>query len=272
MKKREFGISVVIPTFNRTDTLLRAVDSVKTSHNNIVEIIVVDDGSDFDIDAVVGKNNKYGVPVRTYRNSTNKGPQVSRNLGIRRASYQFVAFLDSDDYFHSDKIDWALNILTKQETDFLYHAVEGCEKYNKISSLWFKSFGKALHFRWFLCLLNPCVTPSVIIRTKRCLFNPTLRYAEDYAFLLSYIDSDTRVQYFDNLYTTVPRMIGTIGGVSGNLVKMRKGEIIGKRNLLRKHSISNFVQYVFSLVFTTARVISDLIRKRYTLVNFIKSK
>lgn len=272
MKKRKFGISVVIPTYNRTDTLVRAVDSVNSSHNDIVEIIVVDDCSDFEIDSVLASVNKNGIPIRIYKNSENKGPQASRNLGIRRASFQFVAFLDSDDYFYPNKIDWALNILSNQDIDFLYHAVEGCEKYNKISKIWFKIFGKALHFRWFLCILNPCVTPSVIIKNKRCLFNSTLRYAEDYAFLLSYIEADTRVRYFDNVLTCVPRTIGSTGGVSGNLVKMRKGELKGKRNLLRKNNVSGFIQFSLSLVFTCLRVFSDLVRRRYTLASFIKKK
>lgn len=272
MKKRKFGISVVIPTYNRTETLIRAIDSVRTTQNDMVEIIVVDDCSDFEIDSILGSVNKSNIPIRIFKNLENKGPQISRNLGIRRSSFQFIAFLDSDDFFHSDKIDWALNVLSYQDVDFLYHAVEGCEKYNKISRLWFKYFGKVLHFRWLLCILNPCVTPSVIIRKKRCLFNSDLRYAEDYAFFLSYIEVGTRVRYFDDMLTCVPRTIGSVGGISGNLVKMRKGELKGKRNLLRKHSVLSFIQFSFSLVFTFLRVISDLIRKRYSLSNLIKTE
>ncbi|EOV9672522.1 glycosyltransferase family 2 protein [Cronobacter turicensis] len=272
MKTREFGVSVVIPTYNRIDTLLRAVDSIYSCQKQKVEIIVVDDCSDFDIYSVLGRYNKNNIPIRIYKNSTNKGPQVCRNLGIRRASFDFVAFLDSDDYFHSDKIDWVLKILASQDIDLLYHAVEGCEKYNKISNLWFKTFGKVIHFRWLICFLNPCVTPSVVIRIKNCFFNPTLRYSEDYAFLLSYVESTTRVKYFDSIHTTVPRTIGTTGGMSGNLIKMRKGEIKGKENLIREKSISHFLQYIVSLIFATARVLSDLIRKRYNFKDFIKSK
>lgn len=272
MKKRKFGISVVIPTYNRVDTLIRAIDSVRSSQNHMVEIIVVDDCSDFDINLILNNTNADNIPVRIYQNAENKGPQSSRNIGIRRSSYEFIAFLDSDDYFYPEKIDWALNILEKQDLDFLYHAVDGCEKYNKISTFWFKTLGKVAHFRWFLCFLNPCVTPSVIIRKKLCLFNPELRYAEDYAFLLSYIESNTRVRYFDNILTAVPRTIGTTGGISGNLIKMRKGEIKGKKNLLRKKDFISFVQYILSLIFTCMRVLSDLIKKRYTFYNFIKSK
>ncbi|MGU0056947.1 glycosyltransferase family 2 protein [Enterobacter hormaechei] len=117
MKTREFGISVVIPSYNRIDTLLRAVDSIDSCQKEKVEIIVVDDCSDFDIYSVLQRYNKNNIPIRIFKNSTNKGPQVSRNVGIRRASFEFVAFLDSDDYFSPDKIDWLLQILANQDID-----------------------------------------------------------------------------------------------------------------------------------------------------------
>lgn len=271
MKLRRFGISVVIPTYNRIDKLIRAVDSVCSEHKNCVEIIIVDDCSEIPPERFIDNRNRYGIPVRIYKNSRNSGPQICRNLGIRRSAFEFVAFLDSDDYFHPHKINWLLDILSNKDIDFLYHAVKGCEKYNKISRLWFRTFGRLIHFKWFLCLLNPCVTPSVVIKKKKCLFNPSLRYSEDYAFFLSYIDAGVNVSYFDKEFTTVPREIGSSGGISGNLIAMRKGEIQGKKNLLRKTNCSKFFQFIFSMLFTYVRIISDIIRKRYNIIDFINS-
>lgn len=271
MNKARFGISVVIPVFNRKEKLIRAVDSVRTSNPGNVEIIIVDDCSDVSPETFINNENSYGIPIFIYKNFQNSGPQIARNLGIRRAKFSYIAFLDSDDYFLPDKVDWLLNELKTSKIDFLYHAVQGCEKYNLLSKIWFRSLGKIIHFRWFLCLMNPCVTPSVVIRKKICLFNPSLRYAEDYAFLLSYIDGSTNVKYYENIHTVVPREIGTIGGVSSNLVKMRKGELAGKKNLLRKIKLESLLRYFLSLMCSYARVIADLMRKRYTFKEFLKS-
>ncbi|EKS6314689.1 glycosyltransferase family 2 protein, partial [Enterobacter hormaechei] len=70
MKTREFGISVVIPSYNRIDTLLRAVDSIDSCQKEKVEIIVVDDCSDFDIYSVLQRYNKNNIPIRIFKNST----------------------------------------------------------------------------------------------------------------------------------------------------------------------------------------------------------
>ncbi|EFI5927131.1 glycosyltransferase family 2 protein, partial [Escherichia coli] len=263
--------SVVVPVYNRKEKLIRAIDSVDTLSPHLVEIIVIDDCSDLAPDTFLEKSNKYGVNVHIYRNKYNKGPQICRNIGIRRAKFNYIAFLDSDDYFCMGKIDWLLNILKDEDIDFLYHAVNGCEKYNRISSYWFNTVGKFIHFRWFLIFLNPCVTPSVVIKRKVCLFNPCLRYSEDYAYFLSYINSKTKVKYFESIYTTVPREIGTRGGISHNIIKMRKGEFYGKKNILRKRrNISNYIRFLISLGMACLRVFFDIVRKRYKVNNLFK--
>lgn len=261
-----FGISVVIPTYNRKEKLVRAVNSVKATKDDPVEIIVVDDNSDVDPAQYLGGENIHGVSVFIFRNIGNKGPQISRNLGIRRAKYSYVAFLDSDDYFTTEKIEFLLKELQNTRPDFVYHGVLGCEKYNKISSFWFQTIGRFIHFRWFLCFLNPCVTPSVVIKKKTCLFNPGIRYAEDYAFFLSYVDKETIVNYYDEVLSVVPRSIGSEGGVSANFIKMRLGEIVGKKNLLRKDGNLKYVMYIIAILSFLTRVLSDLLRGKYNIL------
>lgn len=263
---KKYGITVVIPTYNRKDSLISAVESVDTVSPHMVEIIVVDDCSLVSPKKYLKEVNSFGVPIRVYENPRNRGPQVARNLGIRRAKFNYVAFLDSDDLFIFGKLDWLLNMLKNEDIDFIYHAVYGCEKYNYISRFWFLTIGRFLHFRWLLCMLNPCVTPSVVFRRKRYLFNPKLRYSEDYAFLLSYIDFSTVVKYEYKCYSKVSREIGSNGGVSSNLIKMRKGELQGKKNLLRR---KRYFSYAISIFVAYVRVCSDLLRRRYTIHDYL---
>lgn len=264
------GVSVVIPVYNRKEKLLKAVDSVVTNYPDQAEIIVVDDDSECYPGDYLPKKNASDVKIRCYKNFKNSGPQVARNMGIRRASFEYVAFLDSDDLFFSSKIDWLLAIIASEDFDLLYHGVLGCDKYNIISSKWHNSIGRFIHFKWFICLLNPCVTPSVVIKRKIKLFNPSLRYAEDYAFILSYIDGTTKVKYYSEIQTEVPRTIGSQGGISANLIKMRIGEFKGKKNILRRKEWDRYLAYTLSFLAGSARVLHDLMKKRYTLKEFIK--
>ena len=95
-------ISVVIPTYNRRETLTRAVESVQAQDYRVSEIIIVDDGStdgSAELPILADERIKYIV------NAQNMGSQASRNRGIREATGDAIAFLDSDDYWRPDKID-----------------------------------------------------------------------------------------------------------------------------------------------------------------------
>ena len=86
-------ITVVIPVFNGADFLPEAVASVLAQDYASLEIIVVDDGSEDSIEAAVAD---LPTDVRFFR-QPNGGPAAARNLGIRNASGEFIAFLDVDD-------------------------------------------------------------------------------------------------------------------------------------------------------------------------------
>ncbi len=95
------SVSVVIPTYNRSALLARAIRSVLAGISPGDEIIVVDDGSKDDTTAVVGT---FGDAVR-YIRIPNSGSSVARNLGIRSAKCPLVAMLDDDDEWVKDKIE-----------------------------------------------------------------------------------------------------------------------------------------------------------------------
>jgi glycosyltransferase involved in cell wall biosynthesis len=94
-------VSVIIPTYNRADLIGQAIDSVLAQAHQQVEVIVADDGSTDDTAAVVGA---YGDRVR-YLPLPHRGlPAATRNAGIRAATGDLLAFLDSDDLFLPNKL------------------------------------------------------------------------------------------------------------------------------------------------------------------------
>ena len=85
-------VSVIIPFFNRNDLLKRAVESVKSQTYKNWELILVDDCGTEQID--------FPIDGFTFvRNSKNYGPGFSRQAGLSESTGDFVAFLDSDDYY-----------------------------------------------------------------------------------------------------------------------------------------------------------------------------
>lgn len=96
------AVSVIIPVYNDADGLRRALASVREQSMGDFEIIVIDDGSTDDLNAVLvaAQDDR----LRLLQHDTNRGAAAARNTGIRAASGEFIAFLDSDDEWLSEKL------------------------------------------------------------------------------------------------------------------------------------------------------------------------
>jgi GT2 family glycosyltransferase len=94
-------VSVVIPSYNRERILGRAIESALGQTYTNVQVVVADDGSSDDTRTVA---ESYGARV-TYVHQQNAGVAAARNLGLRHARGEFIAFLDSDDEWRPWKID-----------------------------------------------------------------------------------------------------------------------------------------------------------------------
>ena len=86
-------VSVIIPTFNRAEKVVRAVSSVLNQEYQDFEILVVDDGS---TDNTAEALSNYNSAIHYIRQSENRGVSAARNRGIKRSVAPWIAFLDSD--------------------------------------------------------------------------------------------------------------------------------------------------------------------------------
>ena len=100
-------VSVVIPAYNAAWCLRKAIDSVLAQDYRDFEIIVVNDGSADDTGAVL---TGYGSAIRVV-NQVNGGMSNARNAGIRAACGEFIAFLDSDDWWLPGKLARQVDLL-----------------------------------------------------------------------------------------------------------------------------------------------------------------
>ncbi|MDQ0206994.1 glycosyltransferase family 2 protein [Alkalicoccobacillus murimartini] len=123
-------ISVIIPTYNRSALLIRAVKSVLEQTYEKLEIIVVDDGSTDDTKKKIKElDNEKIVYIEQ---SSNTNGSVARNLGIKRSKGDYVAFLDSDDVWLSTKLHvYVKHIEENRDKNVFYSALFDDDGYNK---------------------------------------------------------------------------------------------------------------------------------------------
>ena len=212
--------SVVIAAYNAGSTICAALQSCMSQTFAAFEIIVVDDAS---TDNTLQLVRAFSSEIKTIPLKANKGVSAARNAGWAMASGDYVAFLDSDDVWHPEKLFWVNEVLKNDTsvnfiahqftTDLSFHQqqISGPEK-------------KELSFR--LLLPRNQVQGSCIIvrRTLSERFDESMRYCEDYDLALrcAYHQSIT---FIDAPLSVLSRPQQSAGGLSANRWAMRKGEL-----------------------------------------------
>lgn len=191
-KVAEQKVSIIIPFYNRSAETQRAIKSVlKQTHKNI-EIILINDGSEEDVSGIEKMAKKHNLVL--LKNEKNSGASVARNLGIRAATGDYIAFLDSDDEFLKDKLEVQLQYMVASKakishTSYIKRTADGDEEIIDSG----KDSGKCA--RQLMCGCR-IATPTVIIdrkwlQAKDVSFNPELGIGEDTCFWLELLKDNT---------------------------------------------------------------------------------
>ena len=116
-------VSVIIPTYNRPHFLKQTLKSVIGQSYNNLEVIVIDDGTPGEENKQICGDN----PQIRYIKITNSGsPCKPRNIGIDKANGKYLAFVDDDDIWHSDKIKKQVEVLENNKDFGLAHSYCNC--------------------------------------------------------------------------------------------------------------------------------------------------
>lgn len=193
--QKSISISVIIPTYNRANTILRAVDSVLNQSFKNVELIVIDDGS---TDNTLDLLAEYKLKVLS---QNNLGVSSARNLGVKHASYDWIAFLDSDDQWHRDKLAEQVKFLLENKVHLVHTNEQWIRNNVKVNPP--KKYNKGGGDQFIPCLKLCAIGPSTVLMEKRIFlelggFREDFQCCEDYDLWLKYT-SLYDVGYIDKL-------------------------------------------------------------------------
>jgi glycosyltransferase involved in cell wall biosynthesis len=244
-------ISVVIPAYNAERTILETIKSVQQQSFQDFELIVINDGSTDSTLTILSTVKDSRLNVFSYENG---GLSVARNRGISRATSEFVAFLDADDLWTSDKLELQLEVLQQNPRaglaySWTYFMDEQKQTVHLDRPLYFEGNVHADLLVWnFLAHgSNPLIRRDAINSVGE--FNPAVSGAADWDYWLRIAEKwefavVRKPQIFYRLSSTsMSSRVEFMERCQLDVLEQAFGRITGNLKSLKKQSIANVYQY-----------------------------
>lgn len=177
--------SVIIPLYNRRETIGKAIESVLAQSEQDFELIIIDDGSTDNPQSVVKTFKDERIRFIQQKNA---GSSTARNHGIKAANGQYIAFLDSDDIFLPHHLAQAIPTLTQSKKTCTYTQVI-VDRGNDIRFLKpSQGLKPEEHISTYL-MCNRGFVPTITLivpsdLAKKVLYNEALNFGDDYDFAI----------------------------------------------------------------------------------------
>lgn len=244
LKKREKTLSIILPTFNSINTLTRAINSILIQEINFfIEIIIIDDCStDGTYERIMTFKSTTNFKFIVIRNKVNMGVGYSRNIGLKNSSGDFIAFLDSDDYWLKSKLKVQLTFLESNPNIDLVITDYFVENQNTdISKSKYIQTPRVVNLRKNK-YINYIPNSTCIIRSylAKKIEYPLIRVRNDYIFWNSLLSLSKDMKAINCCPGKAYAVYGFNPGISNNKIKLIKYQWITYRDYFNyniSHSI-----------------------------------
>jgi glycosyltransferase involved in cell wall biosynthesis len=250
-------ISVIIPVYNAEDTIYNALSSIRYQTWGEFEIIIINDGStDTSFEEIIRfKKNHADLKIMVI-DKMHEGVSATRNMGLKIAEGDYIAFLDADDEWHPQKTIKQLAVFNQvSEASFV-----GCTfkpSLSKNSEHLKKIKSKDLLFKNFFIMSSVLMKRKVFETVG--FFEPAKLRGEDHHYFLRTTQSFSCIALNEQLvtYGNGKRGFGQ-NGLSGNLMKMEISEL---QNLVYAHKVLKLPLFTCcnAILFSIAKFIRRVI-------------
>jgi teichuronic acid biosynthesis glycosyltransferase TuaG len=230
--------SVVIPAYNAEMTIEACLASVLAQTLAPLQVLVIDDNSsDGTESAVLRCESQFvaaGITFEYFRLTQNAGPSAARNKGIRAAKGSFIAFLDADDTWASDKLAIVDQFASRSAAGLVCHDYsEGPVPCADMSAVPYQAQVLSLYR---MLLRNPAQTSCTVVRKHSALaFDEAMRHCEDYDLWIRIAERSPVLRVVGKPLARLGRPQLSAGGLSSNTLRMRAGEARVYANFCRRN-------------------------------------
>lgn len=107
-------LSIIIPFYKTTELTIKLLEQLQSQLTDEVEVFLIDDGCNEE------RLDKFKDKINIIHLEENKGISYARNIGIKKATGEYIVFVDSDDYISEDYIETIINKINTSEFDYCY--------------------------------------------------------------------------------------------------------------------------------------------------------
>lgn len=265
-------ISVVIPCFQCVETIGRAVDSVLAQTLTPSEIILIDDFSlDGTLDELYKLQKKNIGLIKVISLKKNVGAASTRNAGWAASTQTYIAFLDSDDTWHADKLRVQYKYMRENPSVKLSGHLCVLFQRNIVKTSIDNNFDYTNINAHSLLFKNSFSTPTVMLKSDISLrFQDGKRCAEDLLLWQEIAFQGLKVVRIETILAYVHKPLYGASGLSAQLWKMEKGELSNFVVLWSGGRINMFL-FAIASFFSLIKFIKRLFFiKVFPLKNYIK--
>lgn len=256
MSVKNASVSVIIPCYRCSKTIERAIESVYKQTIRPEEVILIDDYSnDNTLQLLKDLGDKYPTNwIKIIEIPENLGAASARNLGWEVATQDYIAFLDSDDSWHPEKISIQYEFMRNNPNISLSsHNFKILRSNDKIQDFVTSPF--YIITKMELLFSNKFSTPTVMLKTAlNERFSEGQRFSEDYYLWLSLIFSGRECAKSSSELTYLYKDSYGASGLSSNMYEMQKGEISNYKKLYLKGNI-NILIFLSVFVYSSLKYI-----------------
>ena len=237
-------VSIVMPSYNTAGYIRESIESVLYQSYPYWELIIVDDCSTDNTDEII-KPYLTDDRIRYLKNEKNSGAAVSRNYALREAKGKWIAFLDSDDLWHPEKLEKQIEFMISNGYKFT------CTDYRiQLNGEWlpyvYTAPNKITEFK----MKNYCYFSTITVMYDRDYIGlvqiENIRKNNDYAMWLKIIKKAPCYRLAENLSSYI-KHDGSVS--SGSKIKLIKYHYIMWRVAEKKNPFSAFILTLRNLLF-----------------------
>lgn len=196
-------LSVIVPVYNTSNYLKKCLNSLINQTLDDIEIIVVNDGSTDDSEEIIKKYESEYEDKIIFINKKNGGQGSARNIGLKRATGEYIGFVDSDDFIDKNMYKDMYDVAIKNDSDIVICALNDYYEKNKEKEEVHLKLREDVSINEAIVNSIPSVVNKIykrdLIINDELVFNENIWY-EDFPYSIELVVNSNKINYIDKCY------------------------------------------------------------------------